>query len=906
MKTLSIAAGLVVLLAGSAIWLLAAPTIGVVQATPNVIPVNTPTEVTVTAVIIDASLISTSVNLNKIGTTGASTILGQLRDDGRSGDAVARDNIFTLRQNFIEGTAGQIQLQVSAAFRGLPRRVVSAPHILSVTGGIPPALAPVTQDRITTSPDGQTIVKDEILVILNFDTHNPNDVIHQIAGNTNGIVIGSVPETLTYQIQYSGSSFSHLEQIRLTIEQMPNVEAATMSLIGRELNLSPPKDPEFSSWDENNPSGNNWGFEFIKALSAWQITTGNHDLPVAVIDANFDLLHGDLKNNITLFRGTDSKGAIGHGTHVAGIIAAEGNNEKGVTGVTWRSSLRLYDTGPDSIQGNAISATQHAMVRAIQDGARIVNISLGFVDSPSEQDAQRWAIQARKILGRAVQWGVQQNKDVLWVFAAGNGGRDARLESPANLTETFPQNTITVAAIRQDGHLRSTSNFGPAITVAAPGEDVFSTLPRSCDPLRLFCQDQYGLLSGTSQAAPFVSGLAALVLAKNPTFSATRVKSCIAYASQHFGRAIPGHTFKVITAPEAICCSIPPGSSATGATNSRYSSHTATTLNSGWVLVTGGHNSEGARSIAELYNPEAGTWRYTRASDGQQTFMNASRWQHTANLLPNGNVLIVGGLDLNTFRHHATVEMFDPSTETFTLVDPLKEARAAHRAIALEDGTVMVMGGHSPTGVTSSVEIFDSTQMRWLLAPPMPSPRSEFAATRLSDGRVFVCGGQGDGNTAAAWLFNPSSNSWQVLTNVQRGRFGHTATGLPDGRVLIAGGDGGLVSQPFEIYNPNIGIGQSTVLSAPVTIGAANNTATTLPNGDVVMTGGYTNCTIDRNIQVYRFSSSSIVDGGLMTIPRSDHAAALLLTGQVLLTGGVKSGCPTIVNTEAEIWTPIP
>lgn len=108
------------------------PSIGLTTVTPNVIGINTPTVVTVTAVITDPSLISTSVNLLRISATSAATIVGQLRDDGTNGDAVADDKIFTLRLTLTEPTKGQVPLQASAAFRGFLRRVTSSVVVVDV------------------------------------------------------------------------------------------------------------------------------------------------------------------------------------------------------------------------------------------------------------------------------------------------------------------------------------------------------------------------------------------------------------------------------------------------------------------------------------------------------------------------------------------------------------------------------------------------------------------------------------------------------------------------------------------------------------------------------------------------------------------------------------------------------
>ncbi len=115
------------LLTGAATWLLAAPGIGTVSITPTIIPANTLTSITVTAEITDPLLIPTSVNLLQINASGTQpTILGQLHDDGKNGDAVAGDHLYAIVLTLTE-PIGQSQLQVSAAFRGLLKRVVSSP-----------------------------------------------------------------------------------------------------------------------------------------------------------------------------------------------------------------------------------------------------------------------------------------------------------------------------------------------------------------------------------------------------------------------------------------------------------------------------------------------------------------------------------------------------------------------------------------------------------------------------------------------------------------------------------------------------------------------------------------------------------------------------------------------------------
>jgi 6-phosphogluconolactonase len=152
---------------------------------------------------------------------------------------------------------------------------------------------------------------------------------------------------------------------------------------------------------------------------------------------------------------------------------------------------------------------------------------------------------------------------VLWVFAAGNGCRDGQYESGPTLAGSFPQNVLAVASIGRTGSLSSFSNFGSLVSVAAPGEDILSTIPRSClFNLEILCNpliNIYGYRSGTSPAAPFVSGLAALVLSEHPTFLAAQLKQCIVAASQQFGSPVSGQAFSVISAPESVACSSPFG-----------------------------------------------------------------------------------------------------------------------------------------------------------------------------------------------------------------------------------------------------------------------------------------------------------------------------------------------------------
>jgi hypothetical protein len=180
----------------------------------------------------------------------------------------------------------------------------------------------------------------------------------------------------------------------------------------------------------------------------------------------------------------------------------------------------------------------------------------------------------------------------------------------------------------------------------------------------------------------------------------------------------------------------------------RYS-HTATLLPSGKVLVTGGVNltngSASYLSASELYDPAAKTWSATGS-------MATGRFSHTATLLnagPHaGKVLVIGGVD-STGAATGSVELYDPATGLWSAMPPLNVARALHTATLLANGTVLVMGGDDfgAGGEMASIELYDpavlnATASAALLSPSLSAPRDNFTATLLNSiGKVLAAGG---------------------------------------------------------------------------------------------------------------------------------------------------------------------
>jgi len=226
-----------------------------------------------------------------------------------------------------------------------------------------------------------------------------------------------------------------------------------------------------------------WALRQVQAPALCQITTGNPEILVAVLDTGIDANHEDLKGKVeTEVNFTDSptpNDIYGHGTHIAGIVAANSNNGIGITGIAPESRLMNVKVANDRRQCQA-SAVAQGITWAVDNGAHVINISLQLAEPSTElEDSVNYA------------W----SQGAVVIAAAGNEGG----ESP--VYPAFYQNCIAVAATRQDGSLAPLSNHGYWVDVAAPGFNIYSTLPNN----------NYGYKSGTSFATAYISSLAALL-----------------------------------------------------------------------------------------------------------------------------------------------------------------------------------------------------------------------------------------------------------------------------------------------------------------------------------------------------------------------------------------------------------
>jgi len=335
-----------------------------------------------------------------------------------------------------------------------------------------------------------------------------------------------------------------------------------------------------------------------------------------------------------------------------------------------------------------------------------------------------------------------------------------------------------------------------------------------------------------------------------------------------------------------------PGSwSSAGSMHDSREGHTATLLPNGKLLITGGcagvnGNSLGLAS-AELYDPATGTWTLTGS-------MTTARVGPTATLLPGGEVLVAGGIDVDQQILLASAELYNPTTGNWTVTGSMNIARHLHTATLLPSGKILVVGG---SGRDASAELYDPATGTWTLTGSMTTARTEHTATLLASGEVLVVGGSRSGDSAE--LYDPGTGTWAVTDGNITARAGHTATLLSSGEVLVAGGltlsrDGALSSA--ELYEPANG----WRLTGSMADARFYHTATLLRSGEVLVAGGTNNAVDLASAELYNPATGTWQSTTPMQSVRWLYTASLLPDGRVLVTGGMAQGVPL---ASAELYT---
>lgn len=317
----------------------------------------------------------------------------------------------------------------------------------------------------------------------------------------------------------------------------------------------------------------------------------------------------------------------------------------------------------------------------------------------------------------------------------------------------------------------------------------------------------------------------------------------------------------------------------------RYA-HTATLLQTGKVLIVGGYkNQTPATYLAdvELYDPLKGTSRTIAA-------LSVARGYHTATLLPNGKVLIVGGVGNGGFYLNSA-EIFDPLTESWTFTSSMASGRAWHTATRLTNGKVLVVGGKngpSTTAFVSTAELYDGLTGNWSSAGTLLNPRINHTTTLLSDGQVLVVGGRTLEYSILdkAELYNPQTNSWRLTAPLPQSRELHTATILPNKQVAIVGGssDNGSLTYIALLYNPATETWQPAAQPAQKRI---EHSAILLPNGKLLVAGGTDlNGQSLKSAELYDPDKNYWFNLPDMSFVRHAFPLLMLPDGKVMATGG--------------------
>lgn len=354
-------------------------------------------------------------------------------------------------------------------------------------------------------------------------------------------------------------------------------------------------------------------------------------------------------------------------------------------------------------------------------------------------------------------------------------------------------------------------------------------------------------------------------------------------------------------APEvASAQTVTPGWTLTGDLNTPRRDHTATLLPNGKVLVAGGTGPSNCSSTpasgTELYDPVSGTWSATGN-------LNTARFNHSATLLPNGQVLVAGGMVgvggiCCVFLNSA--ELYDPATGMWRPTGSFNTLRTTGSLTLLQNGKVLALGFSNAEQMNA--ELYDPATGTW---SSTGAPSFGGHTVMLPNGKVLavyedsVWGYTGP----ATELYDPATGRWNTI-NSPNVDFPYTLTLLRSGKVLTTGDSLNWEGpERAELYDPSTGLWSTT--------GNLNRsrdggyTATLLANGQVLVAGGYDSHLAVRSEELYDPVSGTWTLTSRLTRGRFSHTATLLRNGKVLVAGGADGlSCDTSIHRSAELYDP--
>lgn len=415
------------------------------------------------------------------------------------------------------------------------------------------------EESISALEDSTTYINDAITVFFSDDATllDKKKVVKALDGE----IVGKVDFMNEYEIKIERSDFYEINNLCDELMENDKVEFASCSLAEKITPDYVPNDPwNLTDWDDDaldrRSLYSNWWIKATDTDKAWDYDEYFSDIDVGIVDTGFDPTHEDLEGKIVFPNEFFEKNNAPsyHGNHVAGIIGATQDNEKGLTGIVRDGKLVCIDWEANEEQGQKWNNSARIMtgfVNAVRAGAKVVNFSLGSsgtikngidrLQIVKDTQGKFNSYYIAKMLQRGYDFiccqsagnGVYKDDKFAYAVDASNNGTfcpitvDNAVKTVKGVTpQEIVDRIIIVAAAKFTGfntyEQADFSNGGSQVSICAPGYDIYSTYYKGDGKDYNYCS--YAYLKGTSMAAPIVTGIASLVWSVNPSFTGAQVK----------------------------------------------------------------------------------------------------------------------------------------------------------------------------------------------------------------------------------------------------------------------------------------------------------------------------------------------------------------------------------------------
>lgn len=422
---------------------------------------------------------------------------------------------------------------------------------------IPSYIETINEENVYQITDNAGFIKDTLLVIFKEDASAFDKL--SVFAKADGICVGNLSDFNLYIIRTEIDNPEEADKLCKNLTSLDSVLLASVCPAKKLEEQYTPNDPFMdengygsNEWDDKNPKGNNWHIEAIDCRGAWGYKSLFNHINLGVIDGGFDTEHEELAGKIVFPSKREERRnrPNHHGTHVSGIIAAEQDNGVGVSGICSDSTLICVDWSPSTNQlwiGDL--EILNGFKKVVKAGAKVVNFSVGSSGSIAEDKYEYPSIVMNfdsLLYSYAMGNLLSKGYDFVVVQSAGNGNDESyAVEADQNgifscITEDnafLPFKNIEAkdlidriiivgsTELTENGIVQdSSSNVGNRVDICAPGNNIYSCTK----------DDTYLTKSGTSMAAPVVTGVAALVWSVNESLSGSDVKRIVCESTNYY------------------------------------------------------------------------------------------------------------------------------------------------------------------------------------------------------------------------------------------------------------------------------------------------------------------------------------------------------------------------------------